>query len=158
MNPQRIDISPAILYWGTPVCLITTTNPDGTYNIGPMSSVFLARPRLHASPRSWKPDHPEYPTDETLHTLFEGQPFHGSVFVFEVRIVNVKIYRHLKLEGHRNHVDADKWKPVIMMFCESYGLTSGKLAESNLAKPNEEMYRGIMGTTKDPLTEMELEG
>ncbi|TVY23819.1 Uncharacterized protein LHYA1_G007576 [Lachnellula hyalina] len=33
-------ISPAILYWGTPVVLITTENEDGTYNIAPMSSAW----------------------------------------------------------------------------------------------------------------------
>jgi flavin reductase (DIM6/NTAB) family NADH-FMN oxidoreductase RutF len=34
-------ISPAILYWGTPVVLLTTTNPDGTTsNISPMSSAW----------------------------------------------------------------------------------------------------------------------
>jgi flavin reductase (DIM6/NTAB) family NADH-FMN oxidoreductase RutF len=31
-------ISPAILYFGTPIILISTTNPDGTTNIAPMSS------------------------------------------------------------------------------------------------------------------------
>ncbi len=33
-------IHPAIFSWGTPVVLITTRNPDGTSNMGPMSSVF----------------------------------------------------------------------------------------------------------------------
>ncbi|KAK0261318.1 hypothetical protein LTR48_004641 [Friedmanniomyces endolithicus] len=33
-------ISPAIYYWGTPVVLVTTTNEDGTPNIGPISSAF----------------------------------------------------------------------------------------------------------------------
>ncbi|MCJ1302147.1 hypothetical protein MMC08_004950 [Hypocenomyce scalaris] len=33
-------INPAIHYWGTPVVLITTTNEDGTPNIGPISSAF----------------------------------------------------------------------------------------------------------------------
>jgi flavin reductase (DIM6/NTAB) family NADH-FMN oxidoreductase RutF len=33
-------ISPAILYWGTPVVLISTLNPDGTPNIAPMSSAW----------------------------------------------------------------------------------------------------------------------
>ncbi|KAI9685148.1 MAG: hypothetical protein M1822_004735 [Bathelium mastoideum] len=33
-------IEPAILYWGTPVVLVTTTNEDGTPNIGVMSSAF----------------------------------------------------------------------------------------------------------------------
>lgn len=31
---------PAILYFGTPVVLISTTNEDGTINLAPMSSVF----------------------------------------------------------------------------------------------------------------------
>lgn len=31
---------PAILYFGTPVVLISTTNEDGSYNLAPMSSVF----------------------------------------------------------------------------------------------------------------------
>lgn len=34
------QIDPAILYWGTPVVLISTLNEDGTPNIGPMSSAF----------------------------------------------------------------------------------------------------------------------
>lgn len=39
-SANHSSISPAIFYWGTPVVLITTTNEDGTYNIGPMSSAF----------------------------------------------------------------------------------------------------------------------
>ena len=31
---------PEILYFGTPVVLISTCNEDGTYNIAPISSVF----------------------------------------------------------------------------------------------------------------------
>ena len=33
-------IEPSILYFGTPVILISTLNENGTYNLGPMSSVF----------------------------------------------------------------------------------------------------------------------
>jgi flavin reductase (DIM6/NTAB) family NADH-FMN oxidoreductase RutF len=44
-NSQTVEIkhatiSPAIFYWGTPVVLITTQNPDGTTNIAPMSSAW----------------------------------------------------------------------------------------------------------------------
>jgi len=35
---QAID--PAILYWGTPVVLISTLNPDGGVNLAPMSSIW----------------------------------------------------------------------------------------------------------------------
>ncbi len=34
------DIEPAILYFGTPVVLISTVNIDGTYNLAPMSSIW----------------------------------------------------------------------------------------------------------------------
>lgn len=33
-------IKPKILCFGTPVALITTPSPDGTPNIGPMSSIW----------------------------------------------------------------------------------------------------------------------
>src|SRR4030095_712790 len=33
-------IDPAILYFGTPVILISTENEDGTYNLAPISSAF----------------------------------------------------------------------------------------------------------------------
>lgn len=33
-------ISPAILYWGTPVVIVSTENPDGTTNLAPISSNF----------------------------------------------------------------------------------------------------------------------
>ncbi|TQL69067.1 flavin reductase (DIM6/NTAB) family NADH-FMN oxidoreductase RutF [Nocardioides albertanoniae] len=37
---SHIDIDPAILYFGTPVALLSTLNEDGTTNLMPMSSVF----------------------------------------------------------------------------------------------------------------------
>jgi flavin reductase (DIM6/NTAB) family NADH-FMN oxidoreductase RutF len=33
-------VEPSILYFGTPVVLISTMNPDGTHNLAPMSSAF----------------------------------------------------------------------------------------------------------------------
>ncbi|KAH7151536.1 hypothetical protein DER46DRAFT_650585 [Fusarium sp. MPI-SDFR-AT-0072] len=40
MTDTHSIITPAIMYWGTPVALITTSNEDGTANIGPISSVW----------------------------------------------------------------------------------------------------------------------
>ncbi len=37
---MHITRVPAILYFGTPVVLISTVNEDGSYNLAPMSSVF----------------------------------------------------------------------------------------------------------------------
>ncbi len=37
---MHVSSEPAILYFGTPVVLIGTVNPDGSYNLAPMSSAF----------------------------------------------------------------------------------------------------------------------
>lgn len=37
---ESVPIDPAILYWGTPVVLISTLNDDGTPNLAPMSSAW----------------------------------------------------------------------------------------------------------------------
>jgi flavin reductase (DIM6/NTAB) family NADH-FMN oxidoreductase RutF len=39
-GPSNIQIEPAILYFGTPVVLIGSTNDDGSYNLAPMSSAW----------------------------------------------------------------------------------------------------------------------
>ncbi len=36
----HLSISPSILYFGTPVALLTTENPDGTANLAPISSAW----------------------------------------------------------------------------------------------------------------------
>jgi len=36
----HVTIDPAILYFGTPVVLVSTTNPDGSANLAPMSSAW----------------------------------------------------------------------------------------------------------------------
>jgi flavin reductase (DIM6/NTAB) family NADH-FMN oxidoreductase RutF len=40
MRAPHASIEPSILYFGTPVVLISTVNEDGTFNIAPMSSAF----------------------------------------------------------------------------------------------------------------------
>ena len=37
---MHVTSEPGILYFGTPVVLISTTNEDGSYNLAPMSSAF----------------------------------------------------------------------------------------------------------------------
>jgi flavin reductase (DIM6/NTAB) family NADH-FMN oxidoreductase RutF len=37
---MHIRSEPAILYFGTPVVLISSVNEDGSYNLAPMSSAF----------------------------------------------------------------------------------------------------------------------
>lgn len=44
--PDTLVIHPSILYFGTPVVLITTRNPDGSANITPMSSAWALADRV----------------------------------------------------------------------------------------------------------------
>ena len=37
---MHVTCEPDILYFGTPVVLISTTNEDGSFNLAPMSSAF----------------------------------------------------------------------------------------------------------------------
>ena len=44
--PDTLQIHPSILYFGTPVVLIATRNPDGSANITPMSSAWALADRV----------------------------------------------------------------------------------------------------------------
>ena len=44
--PRTLSIRPSTLYFGTPVVLITTRNPDGSTNITPMSSAWALADRV----------------------------------------------------------------------------------------------------------------
>lgn len=39
-STQHLQIEPSVLYFGTPVSLISTLNPDGSANLAPMSSTW----------------------------------------------------------------------------------------------------------------------
>jgi flavin reductase (DIM6/NTAB) family NADH-FMN oxidoreductase RutF len=45
-TPDNLVIRPSILYFGTPIVLITTCNPDGSANITPMSSAWALADRV----------------------------------------------------------------------------------------------------------------
>lgn len=47
-TPSRktVSIHPPVLYFGTPIVLLTTTNPDGSTNITPMSSAWALGDRV----------------------------------------------------------------------------------------------------------------
>ncbi len=82
-----------------------------------------------------------------VHDMFGGRVVEGLIVAVEVRVLRISIHREIRLEGHQNRIDADKWKPMIMMFCEMYGLKDGKLEHSKLAEIEEEMYRPFTETT-----------
>jgi len=74
---------------------------------------------------------------------FGHQPDKGpTALAFEVRIVRAHIEEALLVAGNRNHVDPDLWRPLVMSFCQFYGL-GDRVCNSRLAEIPEEMYRPV---------------
>jgi len=197
------EIEPKIMYFGTPVVLISTLNEDGSANLAPMSSAWwlkkscmlglgmrgktfenLQREKecvlnlpssdlVSAVDRlaltTGKNPVPEYKVQmgfqyiadkfaradltavesqlvgpprvlecpvqleavvENIHNF--GSP-DSSLASIEVRIVRVYFDEKILNQEKRHYVDTDKWKPLIMSFCEFYGV-GDKLHPSKLAK------------------------
>jgi len=194
-------IEPRILYFGTPVVLISTLNEDGSPNLAPMSSAWwlnqscmlglssrsktvenLLRERQGVlnlpsadlvsaidrlaltTGRNPVPEYKEkigyrYQPDkfgvsrltpipaglvnaplvaecpiqlealvEQVHAFDEQ---HSFIKAIEMRIVRVHIDEQLLVPGTKNYIDPEKWNPLIMNFCEFFGL-SGKIHHSRL--------------------------
>lgn len=212
---MHVNLEPSILYFGTPVVLVTTLNENRTANIAPMSSAWwlgwncmlglgakghtaqnLLRERecvlnlpsveqvsavnrlarttgsnpvppykekmgyrheadkfgvsgltptsseLVAAPRIEEcPVHLEAVL-ETWHP-FGHRPDKGPTgYAFEVRIVRAHVDDSILADGKSNHIDPDKWRPLIMSFCRFYGL-GDQLMDSILAEIPETMYRPV---------------
>ena len=193
-------LTPKIMYFGTPVVLISTVNPDDTPNLAPMSAAWWIRSSamlgMNAASQTvenlrregecvlnlpsqegvdavdrlalttGKAAMPEYKAQmgfahvpdkfghagltpgpsglvrpprvmecpvqleavlERLHDFGDG-----GIVAAEVRVVRA-YFEDSILDGEkRHHVDTDRWRPLIMTFCEFYGL-GGQLWPSRLA-------------------------
>lgn len=209
-------IDPAILYFGTPVALVSSTNPDGSPNLAPMSSVWwlgrsavlgfgarshtpaniqrtgelvlnlpsveqvaavnrLARTTGSNPVPEWKaangyrherdkfavagltplasdivapPRVAECPVHleavlEAVHPLAEGDPVRrGRSLALEVRVVRVHVAEEVRLAGHPDRIDPDRWRPLIMSFQHFYGLGE-RVHSSTLARIPESAYRPV---------------
>ncbi|VUC37086.1 unnamed protein product [Clonostachys rosea] len=210
-------INPAILYWGTPVAIVSSENEDGTFNLAPTTSVFWLGHRcvlgLAAESKTPQnmlrtgqcvvnlPDDTQTPAvnglakttgTETLsagklsrgysyvhdkwacsgltpqasqvirpprvrecpvqmecelttaHEMWKDLPgMAGVILMFELRVVRVHVLDDIRMEGYKNRVDPDKWRPLIMSFQEFYGLDGGKKGPSRLGEIGEELYRKL---------------
>jgi hypothetical protein len=54
--------------------------------------------------------------------------------------VRVHIEERLLLQGYENRIDPDAWRPLIMSFCQFYGLDA-KVHSSRLTEIPESAYR-----------------
>ncbi len=208
-------VEPSILYFGTPVVVLSTRNVDGTANLAPMSSAWwlgwncmlglgaksqtaqnLCREREcvvnlpsvtladaidrlarttgadpvppHKQAMGYRYEKDKFgiagltPTPSELvnaprvmecpvqleAVLESTQPFGHrpdkptGAFAFEVRVIRAHIEESLLVAEHANHIDPDKWRPLIMSFCQFYGLGE-KVRSSTLAEIPEEAYRPV---------------
>jgi flavin reductase (DIM6/NTAB) family NADH-FMN oxidoreductase RutF len=206
---------PAILYFGTPVVLISTVNPDGSFNLAPMSSAWWLGQRCVlglavaskttqnltrtgqcvlnlpsdamaaevdriarttgsnpvpegkarrgyryvaqkfetagltpvASLTVQAPRAMECPVQleaelEEVHPLANNDPaWRGRSVALHVKIRKVHASTDILADGEPDRIDPDKWRPLIMSFQHFYGLTNGRVHQSELAKIPEAAYR-----------------
>lgn len=211
---MQVTIDPAILYFGTPVVLVSTVNEDGSPNLAPMSSAwwlgrscllgFGARSQTPANllrqgecvlnlpsvaevdavdrlakttGSSPVPPHKvamgyrherdkfgiagltplaadtvapprvaECPVQlEAVlvghHPLEARNPDRRDKLVaIEVRVTRVHVDEGIRMPGTAHRIDPDRWRPLMMSFCEFFGL-GRKLRRSTLATIPEEAYR-----------------
>lgn len=204
---DHVRVDPAILYFGTPVVLLSTENPDGTTNIAPISSVFWLghRAMLGVDPSGQSSANmartgevvlclpsveqagavdalalttgteevPEskqrrgyrfvrdkvgisgltpVPSELVAPPRFAELPVAmearvdrmtadaGCIPSVEVEILRVHAHPSLLVDGSDDHIDPDRWRPLIMSFQRFYGLTA-EVHPSWLASVPEHLYR-----------------
>jgi flavin reductase (DIM6/NTAB) family NADH-FMN oxidoreductase RutF len=79
---------------------------------------------------------------EATHGLADDDAvLRGKIVTFELRIQRVHLDERILMQGERDRVDPDQWRPLIMSFQKFYGLEAGQLHDSSLARIPEAMYR-----------------
>jgi flavin reductase (DIM6/NTAB) family NADH-FMN oxidoreductase RutF len=205
---------PAILYFGTPVVLVSTLSDDGSPNLAPMSSAwwlgrncmlgFGARSKTpqnlirtgecvlnlpsadmvaavnrlarttgsdpvpeHKVKMGYRHEADKFGTARltlvesqcvkpprvgecpvqmeavlaAVHPLCDSDPSRpGRLVSLEVQIVRVHLEESILMDGHADRIDPLKWRPLIMSFCQFFGL-GGMLHPSTLAEIPESAYR-----------------
>ncbi|HLL28857.1 MAG TPA: flavin reductase family protein [Xanthobacteraceae bacterium] len=78
---------------------------------------------------------------EASHAVAEDDDkLRRRIATFEVRVQRVHVEESILMRGRPDHIDPDKWRPLIMSFQRFYGL-GPELHESNLVRIPEKMYR-----------------
>lgn len=207
-------IDPAILYFGTPVVLVSSTNEDGSTNLAPMSSAWwlgyscllgfgarsktpqnilrtgecvLSLPSVdqvaavnrlarltgsdpvppHKRAMGYRHEADKFgvagltplPSDtvepprvaecpvqleavlDDSYRIAEKDPQRrGFLIALETRIRRVHVDEALRMDGHEDRIDPVKWHPLIMSFCQFFGL-GPRIHPSTLAEIPESAYR-----------------
>jgi flavin reductase (DIM6/NTAB) family NADH-FMN oxidoreductase RutF len=125
---QRV-IEPSVLYFGTPVALVSSVNPDGSSNLSPISSVWALADRLARG------------------LGLEGQAIANLMRDGDcvVNLPNAELWPQAeRLARHRithlgsRHIDTTRWQPRLDMFRHYCGTSAPQganfRAETQLGK------------------------
>jgi flavin reductase (DIM6/NTAB) family NADH-FMN oxidoreductase RutF len=211
---MHVEARPSILYFGTPVVLISSLNPDGSPNLAPVSSVFwlgyraligisavskttenilresrlvlnLADTRMTAAVNRlalttgsnpvppgkqqkgyrfvpdkfaragltplYRPGCPPPAVAEcqvqleadlmAVHPVGAENGKSGiRILVLESKVTRVWVDPRIQRPDKKDHIDPDRWRPLIMSFQQFYGLGK-QLENSVLASIPEQLYR-----------------
>jgi flavin reductase (DIM6/NTAB) family NADH-FMN oxidoreductase RutF len=210
---MHIHSEPSILYFGTPVVLISTVNENGSFNLAPISSAFWlgwrcvigigkslkttenllrtrecvlnlpsmnevkavdalalttgsnpvppgkARKGYRYEPDKFKianlspvksrcvsapaikecPVHLEAIVTSITPLAEDDENLKNRILTMELKIVSVQLEESILKDGKADHVDPDKWRPLIMSFQQYYGLGK-QIHDSRLAQIPEHLY------------------
>lgn len=76
-----------------------------------------------------------------VHPVAQDDPAQqGNVVAVEVRVQRVHVHDTIRLPGTDDHIDPDRWRPLIMSFQQLYGL-GPRAHRSTLAQVPERLYR-----------------
>lgn len=99
---------------------------------------------------------------EGVHRLGENDDQQrGKIVCIEVRVQRVHVASELLMPDAPDHIDPDRWRPLIMSFQKFYGLSEQQLHTSRLASIPEASYRSydveraraapVVGASASPL-------
>jgi flavin reductase (DIM6/NTAB) family NADH-FMN oxidoreductase RutF len=80
-------------------------------------------------------------TLEAVHPLaVRDDDRRGALVALELRIVRVHVDESIRMTGHSDRIDPEKWRPLIMSFQQFFGL-GGIVHDSTLSRIPETVYR-----------------
>ncbi|RSL75737.1 hypothetical protein CEP52_014007 [Fusarium oligoseptatum] len=118
--------------------------PDkfGHSGLMPTASDLIRPPRITECPAQMEAEL------KGVYEMMQDTETEGFI-ALEVKVLRTHVHENIRMAGHANRIDPDKWNPLIMSFQELYGLARKKTSESILAEINEERYRPFSNPVDD---------
>jgi flavin reductase (DIM6/NTAB) family NADH-FMN oxidoreductase RutF len=131
ISADHVTITPSILYFGTPVVLLSTQNEDGSFNLAPMSSAWALRfepdkfaaagLRPEPSELVQPPRVAECPLQLEARAARVQLDVSGGFLIVEAHVL--KVHADPRMVVLRSqHIDPARWSRLIYNFRHYYGL------------------------------------